>query len=160
MYVDQLCQMLHVTHLCGFQGVNLEFGHCFLSELFFTTLLKLLPQGDDISNACPRRSIRVDISINETLSGTDYITLRDIPTRKKMQRQPAANSLDGVGKSSNQTCFLSNLLTRLCLICFHISWVSIGGCHIHIAVLHSECQVLSSHSSTWLIINFHSHCKY
>lgn len=82
MHVDQLCQMLHVTHLCGFQGVDLEFGHCFLSELFLTTLLKLLPQGDGISNACPRRSIRVDISINGTLSGTDSNT-KSHPTSHK-----------------------------------------------------------------------------
>lgn len=64
MYVHQFCQVLYVAHLCGFQGVNLEFGHCPLLELFFTTLLQLLPQGDDIGNAGPRGHTRVDIAIN------------------------------------------------------------------------------------------------
>lgn len=51
MYVDQLCQLLYVTHLGGLQRVNIEFGHGVLSELLLAALLQLVPQGDDVINA-------------------------------------------------------------------------------------------------------------
>lgn len=55
VYADEPFQVLYVTDLSGFQRMDLELGHRSLQETFVAPLLQLLPQGDDVCYAGPKK---------------------------------------------------------------------------------------------------------